>query len=71
MLPRRVVEESNLLSVPATPFAKEEVNSETKSLDQRQLSVKGLRLKAASLLARRGQQGNRFGKRSHQIRLFS
>jgi hypothetical protein len=67
----RVVEESNLLSVPATPFAKEEVNPETHSLDQRQLSVKGLRLKAAGLLAGWGQHGNRFGKRSHQIRLLS
>jgi hypothetical protein len=35
MLASRVVEESNLLAVPSTPFADKEVHPETNSLDQR------------------------------------
>jgi hypothetical protein len=71
MLASGVAEEANLFSVPATPFAEEEVHPQTNSLHQRQLSVESLRLKATSLLASEGQQGNRFGKRFHLIRLLS
>jgi hypothetical protein len=71
MLASCVAEEANLFSVAATPFAEEEVDPQTNSLDQRQFSVESLRLKATSLLARGGQQRNRFGKRFHLIRLIS
>jgi len=69
MLVRGIVEETNLLSVSATPLTKEKMDSQANSLHQGECSIKCLRLKAAGLLASGGQQGNRFGKRFHQISL--
>jgi hypothetical protein len=61
-----ITEEVNLLSVPATPLAEHEVHSQPESLDHRQFSIEGLRLKAAYLLATWRKQGDRFGKGFHQ-----
>jgi len=71
MLARGIVEETNLLSVSATPLTKQEMHLQANSLHQGEFPIKCLRLKAAGLLASGGQQGNRFGKRFHQIRLSS
>jgi hypothetical protein len=54
MLVRGIVEETDLLSISAAPFAKGKMNSQTNSLHQRELSIKGLRLEATGLLATGG-----------------
>ena len=65
MLVRGIVQETNLLSVSATPLTKEKMDPQTNSLHQGELSIKCLRLKTAGLLASGGQQGNRFGELLH------
>jgi hypothetical protein len=71
MLARRIVQETDLLSISATPLTKQEMDPQAKSLHQGEFALECLRLKAAGLLASGRQQGNRFGKRFHQIRLSS
>ena len=51
MLPRRVSQETDLLSVAATPSAKEQVQAQAESLAKRELAVERVRLQAGRLLA--------------------
>src|SRR5436190_1709629 len=67
MVAGSVLQEANLFSVPATPFAQEEVHLQANSLKHRQFSIKSLRLKAAGLLATRRNQRDPFGKGFRQV----
>ena len=60
MLASRVVEESNLLSVSATPLAEQEMDPQANSLHQGELPIECSRLKATGLLATQGQQQEDF-----------
>jgi hypothetical protein len=51
MLATSGAQEANLPSIAAAPFAEEQVDAQADSLDERQLSIKSLGLKAAGLPA--------------------
>src|SRR5215471_15151399 len=51
VLVRGIVEETNLVSVSATPLAEQEMYPQADSLHERKFSIQCLRLKAGGLLA--------------------
>jgi hypothetical protein len=58
MLVNRLAQKTNLLSVPPTPFAEQQVNAQSQSLWKRKRVVQRLGLKPTRLTAVRGQFAN-------------